>query len=507
MPPGFISEHRVYAIKLQLNGEAIPLEWELSVNDQPLERILKKNAGYFRYSTEFFAGEIRLTLIGESKVRFDLQLIVEPDRYKLTRDDYSAMIADIRRSTLALYRLGKVTLPAPTSMSARRTTLITLELIRTHFGQFEAAIQRLARRPARLLTAYQHKVDVLKARRVDDRDIERALRSKSIRGANAAEARAAPKLVKALQGNWIPKLGETNRIETADLYEHRAILGFIKWLDAILLGFLEQTDNGLATDSSQLLRSRVERWRSRLARLARRDLFRKLKPDPALRATTRFRMNPDYASAFSAMNAMRAGLGDGDRIAPAVPIDKTFALYEMWCYIRLLKAATEMQPSTVVKVRELLQGLDDPSLLGFVLAGGDFSRIPLSPRHSLTYQRRFGPKIDAEGVYTHHLETIPDITISACNVEGQCCELAIFDPKYRVGSSLLNGLRDLHVYRDAILGNEGPLTKFAVAITPDGGTIGVAPKELAVDRPVAVTAKPGRESTVFSSLIEISTRI
>ena len=239
----------------------------------------------------------------------------------------------------------------------------------------------------------------------------------------------------------------------------------------------------------------------------RRELFRGLSPDPTLRATTRFRMNPDYASAFSAMSAIRAGLGDGQGLAPAVPIDRTFALYEMWCYIGVLHAAATSQPAAAPEIAKLLQGLDDPSRLGVVLAGGALSAIDLGSKHSLTYQRHFGPKPDAEQVRTHHLEAIPDITVSASDEGGVCRALAIFDPKYRVGSSLLDGLRDLHVYRDAIVGTEGPLIRLAVAISPDAGKLAMDPNALPEDRPVAVTARPGKDREVFSSLLSAGASI
>ena len=463
--------------------------------------MFKSGRDYFRFATDFFAGEIRLTLGGYGKVQFDAQLVVEPDRYKLTRSNYAALVADIRRSTLALYRLGDVTLPAPTEASARRTALITLELVRTHFAQFEASVERLTRRPARLLTASRRKVDVFDARRIDDRSLARALRSKSMRQASTGEARAAPRLVHALKGNWIPEVVQTDRTETVNLYEHRAIVGFMRWLDAVLASVLNTVDEEIGLIGSQVLRHRIEGWRLRLMRLAKRDALRGITPDPSLRATTRFRMNPDYASAFTAMSAIRAGLGDGQGLAPAVPIDRTYALYEMWCYIRILHAAVQLQLAGAEDVAKLLRGLDDPARLGIVLAGGEASKIDLGGWRSLTYQRRFSPVPDSEGAHTHYLDAVPDITVSALGEDGNCRALAIFDPKYRVGSSLLDGLRDLHVYRDAIVGAEGPLIKLAIAMTPDARNLAADPDACPKDRPSAVTVRPGRDSTVFSSIV------
>ena len=41
--------------------------------------------------------------------------------------------------------------------------------------------------------------------------------------------------------------------------------------------------------------------------------------------------------------------------------------------------------------------------------------------------------------------------------------VVIFDPKYRAGASLLDGLRDMHVYRDAIVDSDGARLVRAVA--------------------------------------------
>ena len=507
VPHGFLAEQRKYAIEVREQGQHVPLDWELAVNDQPLERILKAGRDYFRFATEFFAGEIRLTVISKSKIHLDIQLVVEPDRYKLTRSDYASMIADIRRSTLALYRLGKVTLPAPTAASARRTALITIELVRTYFAKFEAAVDKIARMPARLLKNSDKQVNIFDAKRVNDRGLSRALRSKSVRKATQREVGAAPRLVAALKGNWAPDIVQSYRSETVDLYEHRAIVGFMRWLDSVLLNIVRNIDEEPEIDTAQVLRRRVESWRSRLNRLSRHEALRSISPDPCLKATTRFRISPDYASAFSAMSAIRAGLGDGHGLAPAVPIDRTYALYEMWCYIGLLRATTEIAPAARDLVAKLLLGLEDPAHLGIVLATGEVSKIDLNEQTSLTYQRRFTRVPDSEGARTHLLEAVPDVTISARNADGDCRALAIFDPKYRVGPSLLDGLRDLHVYRDAIVGADGQLIRLAVAMTPDARDLAAQPTAIPNDRPVAVTVRPGRDRAIFTALISAGAAI
>lgn len=501
-PPGFLREQRSYALIVNYNGNLANTLYELLINDYPAERIIKGKRDYYRFSTDFYAGDVRITLASAGKVLFDHQLVIDPDRFKLTRTDYRLMVADIRRATLALYRFGNVTLPAPTSASARRTALLTLELIRAHFAQFESAVSRVARQPATHLAASSKRVDVLSARRLESRNLVRALRSKSMRKATNGERLAAPKFVAATKGYWVQKVDEAKRVETRDIYEHRAILGFIMWLEKILAHVLHDLD----PDQAELplsIRHRIENWRSRLRKIRSEDLFRGIKAETALRATTRFRMHPDYANIFTAMSAMRSGLGDREGVVSALPVDRTYVLYEMWCYIKLLEAASELVPSTKASIAGILRGIDDPSRLGVVLSRGDPSRIDLGDGCALTYQRRFSTIPDGEGARTFVLDAIPDVCLSALDENGQCKALAVFDPKYRVGSSLLDGLRDLHVYRDAIVGSNGPLVRYAVALTPGSNLLNCEGGSIPEDRPAALRVRPGHDSSEFRALLKV----
>jgi len=403
---------------------------------------------------------------------------------------------------MALYRLGSVTVPAETAATARRIDLVTLELVRANFLLLERAIGRIADRPSRMLRSTSAVVSPFEARRVVDREISYAMREGHMRKATAAETRAAPGLVCALRGNWIPHIREAKRFEQTDTYENRALAGFIRWLDCELrrlMGRLAQTDD---QEVAPIWRSRIEGWRSRLARLQRREIFNDLIPDPQLHPTTRFRMHPDYATAFSAMMRIRGGLGQGHGLAPAVPIDRTYALYEMWCYVGLLNAAADAFPECRPDVAKLLTGLSAPDQLGVSLRQGSQSSIRLSDCLTLTYQRRFSTGADAEGARTTLLEVVPDMVVSRSDEFGRCVRLAVMDPKYRIGGSLLDGLRDLHVYRDAILGDSGPLATLAIAMTPRPAPHSLSSTTLCHDRPYAVTVRPGHDPEVFADLLQ-----
>jgi hypothetical protein len=201
--------------------------------------------------------------------------------------------------------------------------------------------------------------------------------------------------------------------------------------------------------------------------LARRGLFAGLLPDPTLHATNIFRTHPDYASAFSAMSRMRSGLGMGVAAVPSLPLDRTYELYELWCYVGLLASIAERFPASRPKVAEILRGCHAPSGLGIALLSGKAHEIPLSPHLRIGYQRRFGPLPSVDGARTLLLEVVPDITVAYFRDNGLCQGLVVFDPKYRANQSLLDGLRDMHVYRDAIVGSDGGrLIRAAAALAP-----------------------------------------
>src|SRR5262249_13445875 len=158
-------------------------------------------------------------------------------------------------------------------------------------------------------------------------------------------------------------------------------------------------------------------------------------------------MHPDYSAAFSAMSRMRAGLGPGMFVAPALPVDKTYQLYELWCYIGLLAAVAERFPQSRSKIADILRGCEAPDLLGVKLARGGETEIQLDDQCYLTYQRRIGPQTSFDGAKTLVVDVIPDLCLSHRSQDGACDGLVILDPKYRTGQSLIDGVRDMHVYR------------------------------------------------------------
>jgi hypothetical protein len=178
-------------------------------------------------------------------------------------------------------RRVSVTTPARAKSEGVRSDLVALELIRSSFDSFERSTSRIADQPVRTLRSSTASTDILRARRLDDRAIGNALRRGLSREATFAETLTAPRLVGALRGRWIPRVVETRREEGVDIYENRALLGFMRWLDATLSDMATRLADADLSDvnssARQFYADRISRWRVRIMTLARRGLFAHLR--------------------------------------------------------------------------------------------------------------------------------------------------------------------------------------------------------------------------------------
>lgn len=506
VPKGVIAENRRLEFIVEVDGRPPDHRSELYLNDIALPRFTRGGKTVFLFENEFFAGDLRIAIIREGEVLSMAEVEVDADLAKLTRDEYATMVSETSRATLALYRLGVVTMPASTSANGLRCDVVTLELIRTNFVRFERAVSRIADHPVRLLESMSEEVDVARARRIDDRTILAALRSPHSRAATVAELASAPGLVGALGGRWAPRLRQTKREETVDAYENRVIVGFMRWLRSVIADLTERFSVGatveLPAGTEALWSARVSRWRNRIANLERRSIFSGLRPEHGLRATSVFRMHPDYAAAFSAMSRMRAGLGVAGLARPNLSVDRTYRLYEIWCYVSLLAAAASVFPNSRARIAEVLRGCEDGRAFGMVLAQGGAGNIPLEETLILTYQRRVTRKPAADGVRTPLVEAIPDIALSRLDPSGRCTGMVVLDPKYRSGSSLNAGVQDLHAYRDSILGyDDKPVVRGAVVMAPRPSDLPILKGAIPLNMPAIAEVRPAHDQGVFERLL------
>lgn len=500
MAPDTIRENRQYHFDIRLDDAEIPWDWEVRVGALSMERHIIRGQTYFVLELGFYAGSLAFKVMRKDKVVASANVIVSPVLAKLTVEQYSAMLEDLTGWTRAIYRLVGATIPASAAVG-ESNRLVTFNLISCYIDLLDTAVHRIADRPVNRYSSEHEDVSLFRARKVTNAALKKALRSPRVRRATAAEIAAAPALVAALGGHLAERIQQRRQSRHSSIYEHRALLGFLNWLDGVCNRLTIVLVAEGRRDRNMLL-SDITLWRAKIEKMRRRDVFHGIEPDRSLRPTNIFTMKPSYRSAFTIAMKLRQGLGENG-LQVSLPIAETPLLYEMWCLGGFLMAVADNFPASHDAIRAGLKGLPSNEGLGWVLPQDAGWTVPLGDDIVLNYQLRLGPETGQYGLRTTVVGAVPDISILALDGARKAKSMVILDPKYRTGQSLQDGVRSLHFYRDAIISSQGRKPVIgAAAVHPDlSFPLGAA--ILQSDRPTTVMIRPGTER-MFNEMLRAS---
>ena len=188
--------------------------------------------------------------------------------------------------------------------------------------------------------------------------------------------------------------------------------------------------------------------------------------------TSVFRWATHYRKFFRLSSDFRMGLAkiSGDFLN--MPIARTFELYELWVFLKLIRSGTRIFG---------LEGLDISSLIkdapasGSVCIPASFINVKLASNLILFLKKTFHEywltdPLGKPGSFSRKM--VPDISLSFEQGEREKTALVVLDAKYRIDKELSGALASLHTYRDAIVqeGVEGSgptrVVKGAYIITP-----------------------------------------
>ena len=138
-----------------------------------------------------------------------------------------------------------------------------------------------------------------------------------------------------------------------------------------------------------------------------------------------------------------------------IPLARTFDLYEVWCFIKLLsnlkdRSPYKIDPADMAQIFEKKPGGIVPKLkLNFS------TPLKFGEGKYIAFQRSFTPisKGNSDDIVSFSVTMTPDITIEG-TTSSDVKLLVILDSKYRVASSLNDALGDLHKYSHAIVSRE-----------------------------------------------------
>jgi hypothetical protein len=440
-----------YFFELQDTDAA--LEAELLIDEMPAEALRSRvpRLARWRWAPGFHAGVIEAVLKLPGGVSRRVEIVTDPDTRKLTRHDFDTMVRELLEDTFALFSLSAFRKGIAREVGTRPPAIARLEFLRSRVDEIVETIAAISHHPRHFLGAEDIAVPWHRANRATGPEILRSFRS----GRMIAETSDPPRLPAVLRGRLPAHIRLRQRRSSLDIPEHRQMKACLRswagWLAnaaAILERITTRPDHEIATTAAT--------WAMRSRRLARRiseaaaaPMFAEVGEGPArLVLSSLFRRDPVYGRFYRLWQDMNLGLAVlfGDFLQ--MPIARTYELYELWCYLRLVRAAAEEYGPA---------GLDLASLFtadaagGLTVASGAVS-VDIGGEYKLCFQRQYREFwLEADGRGSFSRTMVPDIAVSGPRKVSGERRLIVLDANYRIDASLNEALNSIHTYRDALV--------------------------------------------------------
>lgn len=451
VPSGAIREGATYLFELRDCDEALAAD--LLIDDVQIEALRSRNPGAarWRWQPGFHAGivEALLRVPGIGVRRFEIT--TDPDLRKLTRDDFDAMVREVLEDTFALFSLSAFRKGIARQPGNRPPPLARLEFLRSRAEEIAAAVTSIARSPRHYLRAEEVVVPAHRAIRATGPEIIKSFRSGVVRKETVQPSR----LPSALKGKLPTHIRLRQRRNSVDIPEHRQIKACLKTWSLWLSGIADVlAKNGASRDLETA--SSAESWAIKARRIARRlndvaaDGFMTEVGEgpPLLRMSSLFRNDPVYRRFYKLWQDINLGLAAlfGDFLK--MPLARTYELYELWCFLRLLRAAVEEYGPTGVDLSNLFISDAGDSV---TIASGAVT-VPIGGGKALCFQRQYREywtEGNREGSFSRTM--VPDVVFTGAGVEDLERHVIVLDAKYRINDGLNDALNSIHTYRDALV--------------------------------------------------------
>lgn len=450
--PGTVHETGNYVF--ELHGEDAAVDADLLIDDVRLEALRSKPpaAARWRWQPGFHAGTVQaeLRLPGTGSRRFEV--ITDPDRRKLSRDDFDVMLREILDDTFALFSLSSFRKSVARGSGSRPPAIARLEFLRSRVSELEEAVAAIARRPRHALAGEEVILPYHRASRATGPDILRSLRS----GRVLREAEGVTGLPASLNGFLPARIRTRRRVSSLDLPEHRQMTACLQSWTAWLGVAADLLESNLPVDDDEGRSSRMS-WSSRCRQLARRVSSLRASPlftdagdaEPRLTMSPVFRNDPLYGRFYRIWQDIERGIAAvfGDFLD--LPLARTFELYELWCFLRLVNAGIAEFGPGGVSIGDLFS--TDTS--GGVTVKATAITIGMGSGWKISFQRQyreFWLEPEKRGSYSRTM--IPDIVMTREEAGGNPGQIIVLDAKYRINENLNHALSSVHMYRDALVG-------------------------------------------------------
>lgn len=451
IPAGEVREAVSYLFELQDSDDA--LNADLLIDDVSVEALRSRHPriARWRWTPGFHAGvaEAVLRIPGTGTRRFDIT--TDPDLRKLTRNDFDAMVREVLEDTFALFSLSAFRKGIARQPGNRPPPLARLEFLCSRADEITQTIAAINRAPRHFLRAQEVTVPLHRAARATGPEIIKSFRTGLVRTEIARPSRLPP----ALKGRLPAQITLRQRRSSIDIPEHRQIKACLRAWAAWLSGVAELLAKTGKTDDPETL-SAAGNWAVRARRIARRfndatntGFMAEVSDGPAmLQMSSLFRNDPVYHRFYRLWQDMNMGLAAlfGDFLQ--MPLARTYELYELWCFLRLLRTAIdEYSPAGTD-----LGNLFIPDASGGVTIAAGAVIVPIGPDKVLCFQRQYREYwIEPEGEGSFSRTMVPDIVFAGTGFGSSGRRVIVLDAKYRINDGLNDALSSIHTYRDALV--------------------------------------------------------
>lgn len=451
VPQGMIQETGSYLFELYDDPDAGAAE--LWIDDRPLEalRAPVPDGARWRWSPGFHAGtvEAELHLPGRNPRRFEL--VTDPDTRKLTRQDFDAMVREILDDTFVLFSLSSFRRSIARGAGTRPPAIARLEFLRSRVDELEAVVSGIVRKPRRMLTPEEALLPYHRAARATGPEILKSFRTGSL----LAET-GGSRLPAALKGVLPKQIRVRQRRNSLDLPEHRQMGACLRawsvWLASVAetLARTEALADRVTSRNVSGWSVRCQHLSRRLARMASEPPFAESENAlPRLTLSAIFRNDPVYRRFFRLGQDMNLGIAAVFGEFLNMPLARTFELYELWCFLRLVRAAVEEFGPEGFEARDLF--ITDAR--GGLTLASDAVTVSVENGWRFCFQkqyREFWIEPDGQGSFSR--EMTPDVVaIRQGQTESDTGVLIVLDAKYRIEQGLNAALNSIHTYRDALV--------------------------------------------------------
>lgn len=451
IPPGEIREGASYLFELRECDEAPTTD--LLLDDTPLEALRSGNprTARWRWTPGFHAGaaDVALRIPGVGIRHFTIT--TDPDLRKLTRDDFDAMVREILEDTFALFSLSAFRTGIARQRGNQPPPLARLEFLRSRCDELLQSVDAILRSPRHFLRAEQITLPAHQAKRASGPEILKSFRTGVIR----TERLGPSRLPSALSGRLPAHITVRRRRNSVDIPEHRQIKACLRSWATWLSGIADALAKAAPSDDPEAL-SAAGHWAVRTRHMARKlqqvsnsGFMADVGDNSAtLQVSSLFRNDPVYHRFYRLWQDMNLGLAalSGDFLQ--MPLARTYELYELWCFLRLLRAATqEYSPDGIA-----LSSLFTTDAAGSVTLQASAITVPLGTDRALCFQRQYKEywlAPDGEGSFSRTM--VPDVVLTGTGLCSDTRQVIVLDAKYRINDGLNDALNSIHTYRDALV--------------------------------------------------------